>query len=308
MKNLVTGGCGLIGSHLIDKLMNKGEEVICVDNLVSSELSNINQWLPNNRFKFLKQDVSIPFEIKVDKIWHLASPASPYRYQKDPISTSKIIFMGTYNMLKLANKLSIPILCSSTSEIYGNPTIDIQNENYYGSVNPVGLRSCYAEGKRLAETLCADFNRIYNLDVKIARIFNTYGPRMLQDDGRVISNFIFNSLNNLPIKVFGEGKQTRTFCYVDDLVDGLIKLMNSNYTGPINLGNPLEEISILELAYFIKNKTNSKSTISKADLNEDDPLRRKPDIDKAIKILDWYPKVKIDIGINKTIQYFRNLV
>ena len=308
MKNLVTGGCGLIGSHLIDKLMKKGEEVICVDNLVSSELSNINQWLPNNRFKFLKQDVSIPFEIKVDKIWHLASPASPYRYQKDPISTSKIIFMGTYNMLKLANKLSIPILCSSTSEIYGNPTIDIQNENYYGSVNPVGLRSCYAEGKRLAETLCADFNRIYNLDVKIARIFNTYGPRMLQDDGRVISNFIFNSLNNLPIKVFGEGKQTRTFCYVDDLVDGLIKLMNSNYTGPINLGNPLEEISILELAYFIKNKTNSKSTISKADLNEDDPLRRKPDIDKAIKILDWYPKVKIDIGINKTIQYFRNLV
>lgn len=305
MRNIVTGGAGFLGSHLIDTLMREGEEVICIDNFSSGVRNNIQHWINNPMFTLINHDVIEPIFLKSDKIWHLASPASPKYYLKNPIKTLQTNFLGTSNLLELAKKTKAKILLASTSEVYGNPIISPQKENYNGCVNPIGKRGCYEEGKRIAETLLYDYKRKFNLDIRLVRIFNTYGPRMLKSDGRVVCNFIYQALNNVPLTIYGDGSQTRSFCYVDDMIKGLKFAMDSNYSRPINLGNP-EEISILELAKKICLKLKKKLSVEFKLLPEDDPLHRKPCILIAKKKLNWQPKENLDIGLEKTIDYFLN--
>ena len=307
MKNLVTGGAGFIGSYLVERLINKGEIVYCIDNFLTGNKSNIQKLIGNKNFELIEHDITIPINLEVDKIWHLACPASPIHYQKDPITTTKINFLGTLNMLNLAKKNNSEFLLASTSEVYGDTEINPQSESYKGSVNPIGVRSCYDEGKRISESLTFDFNRTHDLNIHIVRIFNTYGPRMSPNDGRVVSNFICQALNSEPITVYGDGSQTRSFCYVNDLVSGVIRLMNSKYIGPINIGNP-QEIKVLELANLIRRQTNSSSKIIFKDLPKDDPLQRKPNISLAKKNLNWEPKINLEEGLNKTIEYFKRIV
>jgi len=304
VRNLVTGGLGFLGSHLIDRLMIDGEEVICIDNTYTGRKSNVIDWWDNPLFEFIRHDVTDPIRLEVDRIWHLACPASPIHYQHNPIKTAKINFLGTYNMLGLARRVNARILLASTSEVYGDPEIHPQPESYNGNVNPIGKRSCYDEGKRIAETLCFDYKRMHGLEIRVARIFNTYGPRMLPQDGRVVSNFIVQALRKKGITIYGDGSQTRSFCYVDDLIDGLIRLMNSNNSGPVNIGNP-KEFTILELANLIRMKVNPNLDLIYEPLPEDDPRKRKPIIDIAKKQLGWEPKTPLKIGIDSTINYFK---
>jgi len=306
MRNLVTGGAGFLGSHIVDKLMESNEEVICIDNLYTGTKRNIVKWFNSPYFEFIRHDITEPIQLEVDRIWHLACPASPVHYQSNPIKTAKISFLGTYNMLGLAKRVGAQFLLASTSEVYGDPEINPQHESYKGNVNTIGPRSCYDEGKRIAETLCFDYKRMHNLDIKIARIFNTYGERMLPKDGRVVSNFICQALKGNPLTIYGDGSQTRSFCYVDDLIKGLILLMNSSHSGPINLGNP-NEFEIIELANKIKNLINPNIVTVNKKLPEDDPLQRKPDIKKAKEFLNWEPKINLDIGLIKTIKYFQDI-
>ena len=305
MKNLVTGGAGFVGSHLIDRLMRDKEHVICIDNFVTGTKKNINYWINNSNFELINHDIVNPIELDVDKIWHLACPASPIHYQINPIKTAKTSFLGTYNMLGMAKKCKAKFLLASTSEVYGDPEIHPQSEQYNGNVNPTGIRSCYDEGKRIAESLTSDYMRNHGTDIRIARIFNTYGPRMLANDGRVISNFICQALNNKPLTIYGKGLQTRSFCYIDDLVEGLIKLMNASYKYPVNLGNP-EEFSIIDLARIIRDKINKNVQIILKELPPDDPKQRNPNINLAREKLQWEPFIKLDKGLDKTIEYFKN--
>lgn len=302
---LITGGAGFIGSNLIERLLKANSEVICLDNLTSGKKKNIDKFLLNSNFTFINQDITNKINIDTKEIWHLACPASPYNYQKDPVETSKINFLGTLNILENAKKFNSKLIFASTSEVYGDPENHPQDESYNGSVNPIGVRSCYTEGKRIAESLCFDFYRKNNLNIKIARIFNTYGPKMDPNDGRVISNFINRALNNQTLKIYGNGTQTRSFCFIDDLISGLIKLMNSKHNGPINLGNPYEEYNIKFIADKIIKMTNSKSNIIKIDSIDDDPKKRKPSIAKAKALLNWEPKIKLDKGLEFTIKYFK---
>lgn len=306
---LVTGGAGFIGSHLCRRLLERGHEVLCVDNFYTGSKHNIIPLLDNPRFELMRHDICFPLYVEVDDIYNLACPASPIHYQFDPVQTTKVSVNGAINMLGLAKRVKAKILQASTSEVYGDPTVHPQPEEYWGNVNPIGIRSCYDEGKRCAETLFFDYRRQHNLRIKVARIFNTYGPGMHPNDGRVVSNFIVQALQGQDITIYGEGDQTRSFCYVDDLVDGLMKLMNSpdDITGPINLGNPVE-FSILELAKVVIELTNSKSKIDKRPLPQDDPKQRKPNITKAKEILDWEPRVQLRDGIRKTIEYFDDLL
>ena len=304
IKNLVSGGAGFLGSHLIDELMKKNERVICLDNFFTGEELNIKKWIGHPNFEIIRHDVTEPIDLEVDKIWHLASPASPIHYKSNPIKTSKTIFLGTYNLLRLSRQIGAKFLLASTSEIYGDPEVNPQDENYRGSVNTTGRRSCYEEGKRIAETLCSDYIRMYDLEVKIMRIFNTYGPRMRSNDGRVVSNFIFQALQGKPLTIYGDGSQTRSFCYVDDLIEGMISLMNSNISTPVNIGNP-EEFRIIELANIIKNIINPNLELIYKPLPEDDPSNRRPDISKARKHLQWQPKINFDKGIHLTIDWFK---
>lgn len=303
--NLVTGGAGFLGSHLIDRLMQAGEEVLCIDNYQTGRKENLKKWLDNPNFELIRHDVTEPIRVEVDRIWHLACPASPLHYQHNPIKTAKTNFLGTYNMLGLAKRLKARFLLASTSEVYGDPEVHPQPENYRGCVNPIGIRSCYDEGKRISETLCFDYKRTHNLDVRVVRIFNTYGPRMLHNDGRVISNFITQALLKKPLTVYGDGSQTRSFCYVDDLIEGIIKLMNSDYEGPINIGNPTE-FTILELANLVKEKINPNLKIIFKPLPQDDPLQRKPVINLAKKHLSWEPEIDLETGLGRTIKDFKN--
>ena len=307
MKNLVTGGAGFLGSHLTEKLLHKDEEVICLDNFFTGAKDNLGKFSKFKNFEFIRHDVTEPIRLEVDRIWHLACPASPLQYQRNPINTTKISFLGTYNMLGLAKRVGAKLLMASTSEVYGDPEVHPQSENYRGCVNTVGPRSCYDEGKRIAETLCSDFRRMHNLSICIARIFNTYGPRMHPQDGRVVSNFINNALKNDDLCIYGDGSQTRSFCYVDDLIDGLIKLMNSDFQEPINIGNP-NEFTILELATLVRDKINPNLKFINKELPQDDPLQRKPDITLAKKYLKWQPKINLDTGLDKTISYFKNIL
>ena len=307
VRNLVTGGAGFLGSHLVERLLNSGEEVICLDNYFSGRKDNVNKWIPNPKFELIRHDVTNPIHLEVDKIWHLACPASPKSYQLNPIKTAKTSFLGTYNMLGLARRVNAKFLMASTSEVYGNPELHPQPETYHGSVNPIGIRSCYDEGKRIAESLCMDYKRMHGCDIRIARIFNTYGPRMLPDDGRVISNFIVQALRDESITIYGDGTQTRSFCFVEDMIDGFILLMNSNYKEPVNLGNP-EEYSIFELANLIEMKTGKKLNYEFKALPEDDPLQRNPKIDIAKSYLGWDPKISIEKGLERTISYFRDIL
>ena len=307
MRNLVTGGGGFLGSHLIDRLMEKGEEVICLDNFYTGRKSNVRKWINHPNFELIRHDVTEKLFIEVDQIWHLACPASPKHYQFNPIKTSKISFLGTLNMLGLAKRVKAKFLMASTSEVYGDPEISPQDETYRGCVNPIGIRSCYDEGKRLAESLCFDYYRRHNVDIRVIRIFNTYGTRMLVNDGRVVSNFIVNSLRGKPLTIYGEGLQTRSFCYVDDLIDGMMKLMNSNCIGPVNIGNP-NDFTILQLAEIIRRKVNIDLKFEYLPLPQDDPRQRKPNIEKAKRELNWEPKIALDEGIDKTISYFKNLL
>ena len=309
MRILITGGSGFIGSHLSQRLLAAGHDVLVVDNFYTSSRENISHLLGNPKFEIIRHDVTMPLTAEVDAIYHLACPASPIHYQRFPVQTIKTSVLGSLNMLELANRLQIPILLSSTSEVYGDPNISPQVEEYWGNVNPIGIRACYDEGKRAAETLFFDFHRQYGLNIKVARIFNTYGPNMSPDDGRVVSNFIMQALRSEDITIYGDGNQTRSFCYVDDLVDGLIKLMQSpdSVHGPINLGNPTER-TVMNLAEMVIQKTKSKSKIIFNDLPQDDPKQRKPDISKARSILNWEPKVDIDQGLDNTIKYFKTKV
>tara|TARA_B100000242_G_C42992042_1_gene460610 strand:+ start:63 stop:1019 length:957 start_codon:yes stop_codon:yes gene_type:complete len=302
--NLITGGAGFLGSNLIDRLLEKGEKVICIDNFFSGRRENISKWEGDSSFKFIEHDVIKPIDIEADKIWHLACPGSPKIHKNNEIEVSRINFLGTYNMLEIARRNNAKFLMASTSEIYGKPEIHPQKENYNGSVKSTGVRSCYTEGKRFAESLCFDFKRVFGCDIKLARIFNTYGPRMFINDGRVISNFIVQSLLRQPLTIYGKGNQTRSFCYVDDLIDGLVSLMNSKFSGPVNLGNP-EEISILRLADLITSKINYSNIYLTKNPREDDPSRRKPAINLAKEELGWEPKVSLNIGLDKTISYFK---
>ncbi len=303
--NLVTGGAGFLGSHLIDYLLKKGEEVICIDNYFTGRKKNIEHWLGHPKFELIRHDVVEPIYVEVNKIWHLACPASPIHYQFNPIKTSKTCFIGTLNMLGLARRTNAKILLASTSEVYGDPTMHPQRENYRGNVNPIGIRSCYDEGKRIAESLCFDYLRQNQTDIKVMRIFNTYGPRMFPNDGRVVSNFIINAINNKPLKIYGEGNQTRSFCFVEDLIRGMTKFMESDLNGPINFGNTCE-ITIKDLAELIIKKINPELNIVHEKLPEDDPTQRNPNIDLAKKFLQWEPNVSLNDGIDLTIDYFKN--
>jgi UDP-glucuronate decarboxylase len=304
---VVTGGAGFIGSHLCDRLLQQGCAVTCVDNLYTGQLANIRPLLNHPRFRFIKHDITEPLSIDgaVDRIYNLACAASPQHYQRDPIGTMRTCVVGAYNMLELARQKSARILQASTSEVYGDPEVHPQSEAYVGHVNPVGPRACYDEGKRAAETLFADYRRLHGLEIKVARIFNTYGPRMLENDGRVVSNFIVQALRNQPISIYGDGQQTRSFCYVDDLLDGLELLMDSpsDVTGPCNLGNP-NEMPIADIAQLILKQTGSRSRLEYHPLPEDDPKRRKPLINSAAKWLGWRPRVCLEAGLSATIGYF----
>ena len=303
---LVTGGAGFLGSHLCDRLIEAGHEVLCVDNFYTGTRRNIAHLLDNPAFEVLRHDVTFPLYVEVDEIYNLACPASPIHYQHDPIQTTKTSVAGAINMLGLAKRLRIPILQASTSEVYGDPTVHPQAEDYWGHVNPIGPRSCYDEGKRCAETLFFDYHRQLGLKIKVARIFNTYGPRMHPNDGRVVSNFIVHALEGRPITIYGDGSQTRSFCYVDDTVDGLIRLMNSpdEVTGPVNIGNP-NEMSVKALAERIIEQTGSKAELELCDLPADDPKQRQPDIARARELLGWEPRVPLKDGLERTITYFR---
>jgi UDP-glucuronate decarboxylase len=309
MRILVTGGSGFIGSNLTERLLGLGHQVLVIDNFYTSDEKNIEHLVDNPNLEVVRHDVTNPYSAEVDAIYHLACPASPVHYQRFPVQTIKTSFLGSLNMLELASKLQIPILLSSTSEVYGDPQISPQVEEYWGNVNPIGIRSCYDEGKRAAETLFFDFHRQFNVNIKVARIFNTYGPNMNPNDGRVVSNFIMQALRSEDITIYGDGSQTRSFCYVDDLVTGLVNLMESPDTvhGPINLGNPIER-TVKNLAEMVIAKTKSKSKIIFHELPQDDPKQRKPDITKARNILNWEPKTDIDQGLENTIKYFKTKV
>lgn len=303
---LVTGGAGFLGSHLIDRLLGQGHEVICADNLFTGTKRNIEHLHGHPHFEFMRHDVTFPLYVEVDEIYNLACPASPVHYQHDPVQTTKTSVHGAINMLGLAKRLRCKIFQASTSEVYGDPVVHPQTEEYWGNVNPIGTRSCYDEGKRCAETLFFDYWRQHNLDIKVVRIFNTYGPRMHHADGRVVSNFIVQALRGEPITIFGDGQQTRSFCYVDDLVEGFLRMMNtdSSVTGPINLGNP-GEFTIRELAEKTIALTGSTSELSQMPLPSDDPKQRQPDISKAKAILGWEPTVALDEGLERTIDFFK---
>lgn len=307
-KILITGGAGFLGSHLCDVLVNQGHHVLCVDNYFTGSKKNLEHLLDYKNFEIIRQDICIPLYIEVDEIYNLACPASPKYYQLDPIQTMKSSVIGSFNMLGLAKRTKAKILQTSTSECYGDPKENPQTEEYWGNVNPVGIRSCYDEGKRAAECLFMDYHRIHNVQVKIVRIFNTYGPRMSLDDGRVVSNFIVQALTNKDITIYGDGLQTRSFCYVRDMIDGLIKTMGNNdkeFTGPVNLGNP-EEFTMLDLCNKIIELTNSKSKIVFEPLPRDDPRQRRPNIDKAKSLLDWKPSTNLNEGLLTTIEYFKH--
>ena len=303
---LVTGGAGFLGSHLCDRLLSDGYSVICVDNYYSSTKENIAHLLDNPRFEVIRHDVTFPLYVEVDEIYHLACPASPIHYQRDPVQTTKTAVHGSINMLGLAKRTGAKILLTSTSEIYGDPLVHPQTEDYWGNVNPIGPRACYDEGKRAAETLFFDYHRQHDLKIKVVRLFNTYGPRMHPYDGRVVSNFVVSALTGKPITIYGEGQQTRSFCYVDDLIDGLIAMMNSadEVTGPINLGNP-GEFTIAELAAEVIKQTGVNPGIEYLPLPPDDPTRRQPDITRAKQTLGWEPTIELESGLAKTIEYFR---
>lgn len=306
---LVTGGGGFLGSHLCEKLLERGDEVLCVDNFFTGRRENIKHLLDNRNFELMRHDITFPLYLEVDEIFNLACPASPVHYQFDPVQTTKTSVMGAINMLGLAKRLKIRIMQASTSEVYGDPEIHPQPETYKGSVNPIGIRACYDEGKRCAETLFFDYHRQHNIDIKVVRIFNTYGPRMHPSDGRVVSNFIVQALKNENITIYGTGSQTRSFCYCDDLIDGFLKMMNTRvgFTGPVNLGNP-GEFTMLELAKIVVDMIGSKSKIVFEPLPQDDPMQRKPDITLAKKELGWEPKIKLEEGLKYTIEYFENLL
>lgn len=306
---LVTGGAGFIGSHLCKKLLEQGNEVLCLDNFFTGAKRNIEDLLGNKRFELIRHDITQPILLEVDQIYHLACPASPIHYQYNPVKTIKTNVIGVLNMLGLAKRIKARILQASTSEVYGDPEEHPQQESYWGRVNPIGIRSCYDEGKRCAETLCMDYHRQNKVDVRIIRIFNTYGPNMNPDDGRVVSNFIVQALKNEPITVYGDGSQTRSFQYIDDLAEGMIKMMENEkeFIGPVNLGNP-DEFTINELANTVlKMIPESKSKIIYKELPQDDPKQRQPDISLAKKMLDWEPKIKLEEGLKKTIEYFEGI-
>jgi len=306
---LVTGGAGFVGSHLVERLIAAGDEVLCVDNLFTGDKANIARFLGHPRFEFMRHDICIPLFVEVDAIFNLACPASPIHYQHDPVQTTKVSVIGSINMLGLAKRIKVPILQASTSEVYGDPTQHPQTEAYWGNVNPIGLRSCYDEGKRCAETLFFDYRRQHGLDVKVARIFNTYGPRMHPADGRVVSNFVMQALRGEDITIFGDGMQTRSFCYVDDLVEALLRFMDlpSGFAGPMNLGNPVE-FTIRELAELVIELTDSGSRLVQRPLPSDDPTQRRPDITLARSKIDWEPKVALRDGLVETIAYFKQLI
>jgi len=309
-KILVTGGAGFLGSHLCDRLVAEGHHVLCVDNYFTGSKKNIEHLLPNPNFEVLRQDVCFPLYVEVDEIYNLACPASPFHYQYDPIQTMKTSVLGAYNLLGLAKRTGAKILQASTSEIYGDPIVHPQTEDYWGNVNPIGIRSCYDEGKRAAETLFMDYYRVHNVRAKIVRIFNTYGPRLANGDGRVVSNFIVQALQGKNITVYGSGQQTRSFCYVDDLINGMMAMMNhadDEYIGPVNLGNP-GEFTIFELAEKVIELTRSKSTILQMPLPKDDPKQRRPNINEAKGMLKWEPKIELEEGLEKTIDYFRKIM
>jgi UDP-glucuronate decarboxylase len=306
---LVTGGAGFLGSHLCERLIARGDSVLCVDNFFTGTKDNLAPLLTNPHFELVRHDVTFPLYVEVDEIYNLACPASPIHYQYDPVQTTKTSVHGAINMLGLAKRVKAKILQASTSEVYGDPKVHPQTEGYWGHVNPIGFRSCYDEGKRCAETLFFDYRRQHGLRIKVARIFNTYGPRMHPNDGRVVSNFIVQALAGEPITIYGEGSQTRSFCYVDDLIDGFLKLMDTpdDFTGPVNLGNP-NEFTIRQLAEQVIELTDSKSKLEFKPLPSDDPLQRQPDISLATRELDWVPSIRLEQGLVKTIDYFRNLM
>jgi UDP-glucuronate decarboxylase len=304
MRILVTGGAGFIGSHLIDRLMLDGHEVVCLDNFYTGHKRNVLRWMGHPYFELIRHDITEPIRLEVDQIYHLACPASPVHYQYNPVKTIKTNVMGTLNMLGLAKRVKARFLLASTSEVYGDPEVHPQPEEYWGNVNTIGIRSCYDEGKRVAETLAFDYHRQNDVQIRVARIFNTYGPRMLENDGRVVSNFVVQALKGIPITVYGSGSQTRSFCYVSDLVEGLMRLMNGDHMGPINLGNP-DEYTILELAELVQQMVNPDASIRFEPLPQDDPRRRKPDITRARECLGWQPTIPLRDGLKATIEDFR---
>jgi UDP-glucuronate decarboxylase len=305
---LVTGGAGFLGSHLVDRLLERGDEVLCVDNLFTGDKSNIDHLAGHPRFEFMRHDITFPLYVEVDAIYNMACPASPIHYQHDPVQTTKTSVIGSINMLGLAKRLKVPIFQASTSEVYGDPAVHPQTEDYWGNVNPIGPRSCYDEGKRCAETLFFDYHRQHQLDIKVARIFNTYGPRMHASDGRVVSNFIVQALLGEDITIYGDGSQTRSFCYVDDLLEAFLAVMATpDLHGPINIGNPTE-FTIRELAEKVLAKVGGKSKLVAKPLPQDDPLQRRPDIAQARERLGWQPKVELEEGLDRTIAYFRTVV
>ena len=307
LRHLVTGGAGFVGSHLIDRLMAKGEEVICLDNYFTGRKDNIRHWISHPNFELIRHDVTEPIRLEVDRIWHLACPASPVHYQFNPIKTAKTSFLGTYNMLGLARRVGARLLLASTSEVYGDPEVHPQPESYRGCVNTIGIRSCYDEGKRIAETLCFDYKRMHDVEIRVVRIFNTYGPRMLEDDGRVVSNFIVQALRGDPLTLYGDGMQTRSFCYVDDLVEGFLRLMEGPHTGPMNIGNP-GEFTIKQLAELVRDRINPNLELVYRPLPQDDPMQRQPVIDLAREVLSWEPQVSLQQGLEPTIADFRKRV
>ena len=309
MRILVSGAGGFLGSHLCDKLLSNGHEVLAVDNFFTGSRTNVAHLLGNPNFELLRHDVTFPLFVEVDAIYNLASPASPVHYQKDPVQTIKTNILGAVNMLGMAKRLRVPIFQASTSEVYGDPEVHPQTEEYWGNVNPIGPRACYDEGKRAAETLFFDYNRQHNVSIRVARIFNTYGPRMATGDGRVVSNFVVQALRGEDITIYGDGQQTRSFCYVSDLIDGFVRMMDKteSLVGPINLGNP-NEFTMLELAEKVIAKTGSKSKLRFEPLPQDDPKQRQPEISKAKSELGWEPKVQLDEGLDSTIAYFRTVV
>jgi UDP-glucuronate decarboxylase len=308
MRILVTGGAGFLGSHLCDRLLNECHEILCLDNFFTGRKQNISHLLSNPKFELIRHDVTEPFRVEVDQIYNLACPASPPHYQYNPIKTTKTSVMGAINSLGLAKRVKARVFQASTSEVYGDPNVHPQDESYWGNVNPIGRRSCYDEGKRCAETLFFDYHRENGVDIRVVRIFNTYGPRMLADDGRVVSNFIVQALKGEDLTVYGDGSQTRSFCYVDDLIEGFVRLMNQDKTvGPVNIGNP-GEFTMLELADLVLKKVGGKSKITNLPLPSDDPKQRRPDITLAKEVLGWEPKVPLEQGLERTIEYFRQAI
>ena len=308
MRILITGGAGFLGSHLCDRLLSEGHEILCLDNFFTGRKQNISHLLQNPKFELIRHDVTEPFRVEVDQIYNLACPASPPHYQYNPIKTTKTSVMGAINSLGLAKRVKARVFLASTSEVYGDPTVHPQSESYWGNVNPIGHRSCYDEGKRCAETLFFDYHRQNGVDIRVVRIFNTYGPRMLADDGRVVSNFIVQALKGENLTVYGDGSQTRSFCYVDDLIEGFVRLMNQEKTvGPVNIGNP-GEFTMLELAELVLKKVGGKSRVTNLPLPADDPKQRRPDITFAREVLGWEPKVPLEQGLDRTIEYFRQAI